>query len=184
MLMTPWHTKFAPHALFARLAHSYLHADVFTTQDLVDIAGRYGRSTFMDAEQLKTRWKKASPTLYKAVPAITEIHDFVWRMDNEQPARQYPVLQVRDLCFKGEYKQQEVVSSPYTVASTAPPESYAAAGNSPGIAVEKVAHLLDMYDCWIPPERRLEVLPPPNIQPAPPPADLDGPVTSQLAQQH
>lgn len=98
---------------------------------------------------------------------------------------QYPVLQVRDLCFEGEYKQKEVVISPHVTTSAIVPDSYAAAGKSPGIAKEKrVTCSRCMTDGYPSPDRRLEVLPPPMAQPAPPPAAVDEPVTSQLAQQH
>ena len=189
MLLIPGHTKFIPDSLFARLAHSYIGPDVFTTKDLIDIAARYGTATELSASLIKS-WKTSVTTSYNPVPNIKDIHDFLWVYQPEQPERHYPSLCVRNLCFDGDYRAVEVVSRPEEDQPPLAPPSYLKKGLNPGVGKENLAHLEEMYNRWIPPERRLEVLPPAPPQPVPTAAaaaafqNPNEPVTSLLAQQH
>ena len=84
--------------------------------------------------------------------------------------------------------KEEMVVSPREERGDLHPPSYAELDKCPGIGREKLVHLIEMYDRWIPPERRLEVLSAAApVQPVPTAhVDLvpDGPISSALAQQH
>lgn len=188
LLMIPGHTKFSPDEVFARVSHTYYNQDVFTGEELAAITSQYGLTYTLDASGIK-KWRSMLPTVYRPVPNIKDLHDFVWRRTHPT---ERPQLEVRKLCSSGEYASVNT----YVDSGTAlvcdlrlNVPTYEEAGEPPGLSLEKTAHLMEMYDKWIPPERRLEILPEyvPPVTPAPAPtlaAAVDtGPVTSALAQE-
>ena len=186
LLMIPGHTKFSPDEAFARVAHTFYKEDVFTGEELAVITGKYGLTYTLDGGGI-LRWKSVLPGLYKPVPGIKDLHDFVWSYPS---AELRPQLNVRKLCSGGDYTPVTL----YRQEEGAVPDlrdsliSYEDAHECPAISPEKMAHLVDMYDRWISPDRRLEFLPP--YQPTVVPqaqfiaAAAGGPITSALAQAH
>ena len=179
----PGHTKFSPDELFACIAHSFYKEDVFTGEELAYITARYSFTSLLDATGIKN-WRARLPVAYKPVPNIKDLHDFRWRhVENGRP----PQLDVRKLCSGGEYTPVCIHINPDIVPDLrSSVRNYEEAGMMPGLSVEKTARLLEMYNTWISPERRLEFLPPyvpPEATPSIAAVSSTGPVSSALAQE-
>ena len=115
--------------------------------------------------------------MYKPVPHIKDLHDFVW----QKVADDRPRLQVQQLCNKGQHNFVNVYcAADGVVAGIRPLE------NAPPINTEKMVHLKEMYDWWISPDRRLDILASFVAQPAPalPALQPPQPVTAALAVAH
>ena len=90
---------------------------------------------------------------------VKEIHNFRWSFHASVKGRHYPKLKVRQLCYTGNYKEEKMVIAPLEEQADLHPPSYVEQRKCPGIG-QKLGHLLEMYDCCIPPDHHLEVLPP------------------------
>ena len=182
-LMIPGHTKFSPDEAFAYISHTFYRQDVFTGKELSCIITQYGLTHEFDGSTIFC-WKEQLPLVYKAVSHIKDLHDFVWqKVEGERPR-----LQVRQLCNGGQYNAVNI----YCAADGAVPDirslvkSYQDAGECPPINTDKMAHLKEMYDRWISPDRRLDILPPFIAQPqlTLPANHPEQPVTAALAVAH
>ena len=157
ILMVPGHTKFSPDELFARLSHSYYRQDVFRLEDLRAIASRYGEATTLDGTSIML-WKDELSKAYSAIPDIKKQRDFLVKQAASDETS--PSLFVRERNYQGEYKKVVSVNDEAAAAEVRPQlQSYVSQDKSPGIQADKLEHLVDMYDRFIPEEKRLEILP-------------------------
>ena len=70
------HTKFSPDILFSRIAQTYNRSDVFTTDELREIAALYA-SVITDDGSIVCDWRNVL-TKYSKLPGIRSLHDFVF----------------------------------------------------------------------------------------------------------
>ena len=155
--MVPGHTKFSPDELFARLSHSYYRQDVFRLEDLRAIASRYGEATTLDGTSIML-WKDELSKAYGAIPDIKKQRDFLVKQAASDETS--PSLFVRERNYQGEHKKVVSVNDEAAAAEVRPQlQSYVSQDKSPGIQADKLEHLVDMYDRFIPEEMRLEILP-------------------------
>ena len=92
------HTKFAPDRLFASIANSYNKSDVFTCQELVEIASRYATACEETGVNILL-WRQQLDKKYAELPGIRKYHDFVINRNSTNIAS----LQVRERCGSGDY---------------------------------------------------------------------------------
>ena len=163
LLMIHGHIKFSPDEAFARISHSFYCQDVFTGKELSCITAQYGLTYELNGSTIFC-WKEQLSCVYKVVPHIKDLHDFVW----QQVADDRPRLQVRQLCNEGQYNFVNVYCAADGVVPDVRPlfRSYEDAGECPPVNTEKMAHLNEIYDRWISPDRRLDILPPFVARPA------------------
>eukprot|EP00731_Ephydatia_muelleri_P019791 Em0012g616a len=163
LLMIHGHIKFSPDEAFARISHSFYCQDIFTGKELSCITAQYGLTYELNGSTIFC-WKEQLSCVYKVVPHIKDLHDFVW----QQVADDQPRLQVRQLCNEGQYNFVNVYCAADGVVPDVRPlfRSYEDAGECPPVNTEKMAHLNEIYDRWISPDRRLDILPPFVARPA------------------
>ena len=134
LLMIPGHTKFSPDEMFARVAHTFYKADVLTEEELRDITSRYSLTYICGGDDRK-RWKAVLSPVYKPVPNIKDLHNFV-RSASEPGSM--PQLRVRKLYSSGEYSGVDTYRSngpvPDVCASLL---SYEAAQECPSIRLKE-----------------------------------------------
>ena len=82
------HTEFNPDEAFVRISHTFYRQGVFTGKELSCITGRYGLTYEMDGSIIFC-WKEQLSHVYKLVPHIKDLHNFVWqKVADDQPRLQ------------------------------------------------------------------------------------------------
>ena len=154
--MPAGHTKFNPDRLFSQIASSYSHADVFTIVELKQLCQSYATCYIEDGSNIFT-WRDTLGEKYSNLPGVRKLHDFLIIRPSPNEA---VIMKVREHCFN----PREVPSvSPLRVISdiTVKPTllSYKQARYHQ-ISEEKMAHMVQMYNSFVPLDRRPEFLPP------------------------
>ena len=67
--MIAGHTKFAPDHLFARISKSFNHSDVFTPEELKEIAAPYA-DVIIDNGEVVVDWRNSLSAKYQKFPGI------------------------------------------------------------------------------------------------------------------
>ncbi|XP_070550797.1 uncharacterized protein [Ptychodera flava] len=151
--MVVGHTKSMPDWVFASIASSMKKTDVFTMDELADVASIYSQSQvtvqndFMD-------WRKSLESKYGryVLHGITKYHDF--RAERRQNS---VAILVRENLDSGDWK--EVTLNVKDSVQGLPAETIC----NRQLTSEKLRHLTEMYDRYIPRERRLSLLPLPYV---------------------
>ena len=157
--MLAGHTKFSVDQLFSQISQTFNRSDVFTTKELAGVAEAYA-TVLVDNGDIVTEWR---PVLdkYTKMPGKRSLHDFVFA---KNPTTGDAMVQVRDLCYDGPLQQSTIkVASGHQASDLAIPmssSSYRARGLIKEISSSKMAHLKQMYNNFIAPDRHLDILPP------------------------
>ena len=179
LFLIPGHSKFSPDILFSKIGNTFNCHDVFTVQELAGLVERYALCLVSDNASI-FRWRDYLSSIYLSFDGIKTYHDFRIKRSLDGQSK----LMFRERQYTGSYhtdctKLREIGLASDLLLSL---ECY-----SPlKLNKEKVAHLSDMYDKYIPVNRRLPWLPPPQViqpQNLVVPCDL-GPVTSEAAKEH
>ena len=158
LFLVPGHSKFAPDALFAKIGNTFNTHDFFTIQELASIVERYAMCTIFTNSSIFA-WKNHLSRKYQQFKGIKSYKDFRIKLS----VFQKPVLMYHEHQYAGSYsialrmKEEESVD-----LSPEPEQCYALQR----ISSEKLTHLKEMYDQYIPIDRRLSFLPPPLQPPA------------------
>ena len=73
---------------------------------------RYGTAKELTGADVKT-CKAALTGIYKLVPGVNDLHDFQWSVDASALECRYPKLQVRQWCYAGDLRREEMVVGPF-----------------------------------------------------------------------
>ena len=96
------HTKFSPDLLFLKIAQTYNRSDVFTTEELGQIAGRYA-TVLHDDGTIVCDWRNVL-TKYSKLPGIRSLHDFIF---TKNPVNEL-VAKVRSQCYEGRFSDAAI----------------------------------------------------------------------------
>ena len=138
------HTKFAPDRLFALIANAYNREDIFTATELQQVCAKFSTATVEDGSNIHG-WRSALSAKYSDLPGVRKMHDFlIIRSDNKV------VMKVRTSCHVG-----NLMDSPLSIVDSSqsciPSDCYA--DHPRPLAAEKLAHMLQMYSRYVPPDR-------------------------------
>ena len=160
--MIAGHTKFSVDRLFSNISQTFSRSDVFTTQDLSNIAARYASTVVIDDGDLLLDWRNIL-SKYTKMPGIRAQHDFICA---RRPSTSDAMMPVRKLCYEGPIEDSTIkLASGRSASEVAIPDrtsSYKSTGLVKSIASTKMAHLTQMYNNFIPSESRLNFLPTPT----------------------
>lgn len=148
------HTKFTPDLLISQVSQTFSRSDVFNTAELGGIA-QQNADVVIDKGDKVQPWREA---LMKnsTLPGISELHDFVFTRNPGCDVRQ----KVRPLCYTGRLKDSPFhVKRGYRLReSSFPTTCYKSGGITHELSESKVTHLQQMYDNFIPSDRRLLIV--------------------------
>ena len=169
--MLAGHTKFAPDRLFATIGSAYKSSDIFTISELQALCAQTAQTIIENGEKVLA-WRESLGEKYSDLPGVRKLHDFlIVRAHNGQV-----VMKVREKCFTGEWRASPLkVVNP--LAPGKPTVTYKDA-HTHNIKQDKLAHMLTMFNRFIPPGRRPDYLPPYS-----PPSVVPQPSTSSAALQ-
>ena len=152
--MLAGHTKFAPDQLSSQIASSYNHSDVFTIDELKSLCQPYATCFIEDGTIIFT-WRDVLGEKYSSLPGVRNLHDFLIVRPN--PGKTV-IMKVQEHCFN---PHEEPTASPlHVISDTAVPTllSYKQA-RAHRISEEKMAHMVQMYNSFVPLDRRPDFLP-------------------------
>ena len=92
------HTKFSPDLLFSKIAMTYNHSDIFTTEELKDIISEYADVT-VDEGSIVHDWRSALGK-YSKFPGIRSLHNFIFTKNS---VTQGVYAKVRTQCYTGSF---------------------------------------------------------------------------------
>ena len=102
--MIAGHTKFSPDHLFARISKSFNCSDVFTAEELKEIAAPYA-DVIIDNGEVVVDWRNSLSAKYKKFPGIRSYHDFVFA---KNITTQHVMVRQRRLCYTGAFETMNV----------------------------------------------------------------------------
>ena len=145
------HTKFEPDLLFSQIAQTFNRSDVFNTTELGQLAEQYAHVVIDDGEIVQP-WR-VSLHKYSQLPGIRSLHDFVFVCNPGCDAK----MKARSLCYTGQIQDTEfhVKRGHCLQESAIPTDNYKSRGLIHPISAAKHAHLQQMCNNFIPPERHL-----------------------------
>ena len=152
--MPAGHTKFAPDRLFSQIASSYNNSDVFNIDELKQLCQSYATCLIEDGSNIFT-WRDALAEKYSNLPGVRKLHDFFFICPSPREA---VLMKVREHCFD---PLEKTSISPLHVIGDAqllPLLTYKQARSHP-ISDEKMAHMVQMYNSFVPLDRRPNFLP-------------------------
>ena len=157
--MIAGHTKFSPDKLFSKIALTFNRSDVFTTDDLSEVVTHYGEA-IVDDGQIVVNWREPLSLKYSKLAGIRSWHDFVFTKNTVTGS---VVVRVRNLCYTGAFQNSSthiIAGQSAEVSAIPEPESssYFALKKLRSLSEVKVSHLRQMFDHFIPSERRLPFL--------------------------
>ena len=152
-LMIVGHTKFSPDRVFSKVATTYAHSDVFTTQELVAVASTYS-TVILDKGDIVRTWRDRVEEKYTKLPGIRALHDF---LIVKHPVTNNAIMKVREQCYKDAFKEilMKIISGHLASERVIPSceDTYKRRGKVGEISSVKAAHLQQMYDSFVPEER-------------------------------
>ena len=158
--MLAGHTKFAPDRLFSQIATSYNHSDIFTIEELQMLCQMYAECYIEDGTNVGA-WRDILGHKYSNLPGVRSFHDFLIL---RPCADEDVIMKVRERCFD---PRELPKVSPLRVitADHLPPLTYYNPGRVQPITGDKMMHMVQMYDTFIPLDRRPAFLPSFNSHP-------------------
>ena len=151
--MIAGHTKFAPDRLFAQVANSYNHSDVFTIPELQQICNLHAETVIDDGTAV-LQWREATSMKYSDLPGTRKYHDFLIARSVTGSV----VMKVQEKCFDGSF-----IMSPLNIidesAAGSPTQNYKTT-HTRALTDEKMKNMITMYDKFVDPDRRPSYLPP------------------------
>lgn len=148
------HTKFSPDILYSKISQTFLREDVFTTEEFDNIAGQY----VIDEGEKVCQWRSSLSEKYSALPGIRSLHDFIFARNPGSHVK----LKVHPLCYTGPIEACAFhVNKGHTIVENVIPNSelsYRNAGQIRSLSDTKLTHLRQMFDNFIPRERRMPLL--------------------------
>ena len=152
--MLAGHTKFAPDRLFSQIATSYNNSDIFTIEELLNLCQKYA-TTFIEDGTNVCAWRDILGTKYSNLPGVRSFHDFLILRPNPD---QDVIMKVRAHCFDA--KEHPKVSPLRAVMANAlPSPTFYKPGRVRPITGDKLSHMMQMYNTFIPLDRRPTFLP-------------------------
>ena len=97
------HTKFSSDLLFSRIVQTYNRSNVFTTEELKEIAAQYA-SVVIDDGSIVCDWRNVL-TNYSKLPGIRSLHDFVF---TRHPTTKKVLAKVSTNCFGGTFSDAAI----------------------------------------------------------------------------
>lgn len=154
------HTKFDVDRVFSVTAKAYNSADVFNTQELLDVMTQSNNiSGCIVAGDSISNWRDKVSQKYSKLPGIRELHDFVIV---RKPSTKNAMMLVRRFCHEGAPQPTSMSlnhgMSPEFNCFPALSETYLQLGKTRELQSTKLAHLQQMFKNYIPPERLLNFL--------------------------
>ena len=151
--MIAGHTKFAPDHLFARVSKSFNRSDVFTPEELKEIAAPYA-DVIIDNGEVVVDWRNSPSAKYQKFPGIRSYHDFVF---TKNITTQHVMVRQRRLCYTGAFETMnvQVVTGQSSEDDIIPgtDKTYLALNNLRSLSTVKMDHLRQMYTKFVPTER-------------------------------
>ena len=154
------HTKFDVDCVFSVTAKAYNTADVFNTQELLDVMTQSDRisGVIVTGESI-LNWRDKVSQKYSKLPGIRELHDF---LIVRNPTTKNAMMLVRELCYEGAPKPTSMklnrATSPEFNCFPSPSDTYLQLGKMRVLQSTKLAHLHQMFNSYIPPERFFDLL--------------------------
>ena len=150
--MPAGHTKFAPDRLFSQIASSYNHSDVFTIDDLKQLCQSHATCYIEDGTEVFT-WQDALGEKNSNLPGVRKLQNFSLSVTGEPV-----IMKIREHCYNPQEKPG--VSPLHAVDDTQLSTllTYKQARTHP-ISDEKMAHMVQMYNSFVPLDRRPDFLP-------------------------
>ena len=154
------HTKFDVDRVFSVTAKAYNTADVFNTQELLQVMTRSDNicGVIVTGDSI-LNWRDSVSQKYSKLPGIRELHDF---LIVRNPTTKNAMMFVREFCHEGAPKPTSLkvnnASSPEVNCFPSPSDSYLQLGKTRALQSTKLAHLHQMFNSYIPPERCFDFL--------------------------
>ncbi len=145
--MVPGHTKFDVDNLFARIAHTYSKSDVFSIEDLVNIATRFALTFHREAQDV-CYWKKSIKTKYSKLNNIKKFRDFLFTNKSDVSVS----VRMKECVYDGDYDEIEDFIT--KTGEKLSPETYLTSNRTSKLSTEKINDLKKQLK-HIPEERRM-----------------------------
>ena len=138
------HTKFAPDRVFALIANAYNREDVFTAAELQEVCGKFSTATIEDGSNI-LGWRSTLASKYSDLPGVRKMHDFLIIRSNEKV-----LMKIRASCHTGNLIESPLSAVDLSI-SCVPSDCYS--DHPRPLSSDKLAHMLQMYNRYVPPDR-------------------------------
>lgn len=145
--MVPAHIKFDLDNLFARIAHEYNKSDVFSIEDLVNIAARFA-PTFHRKAQDVCYWKKSIKPKYSKLNNMKKFRDFLFTNKSDGSVS----IRMKECVYDGD--NDEIEDFITKIGEKLSPETYLTSNRSSKLSTKKINDLKKQLK-HIPEERRM-----------------------------